>query len=75
MVADGDAQRFTSVLQAYRLAPEITAQRFYLETLETVFAGTSKVIIDEGAGGTGQGVVPYLPLDQLIRSPAGTGGN
>lgn len=73
--ADGDAQRFTSVLQAYRLAPEITAQRFYLETLETVFAGTSKVIIDEGAGGTGQGVVPYLPLDQLIRNPAGTGGN
>jgi membrane protease subunit HflK len=43
----------------------------YLETLEQVFGGMDKVILDQNAGGTG--VVPYLPLDQLRRPPASTG--
>ena len=30
--------------------------------------------LDEGASETGQGVVPYLPLNELRRTPA-TGGN
>lgn len=73
--AEGDAQRFLAVLESYRLAPEVTANRFYLETMEEVFSGVNKVIIDQDAGG-GQGVVPYLPLNELQRrspatSPAG----
>ena len=64
--AQGDAERFLSVLSSYRLAPAVTAQRFYLETIEQVFSGVNKVIIDDDAGG-GQGVVPYLPLNELQR--------
>jgi membrane protease subunit HflK len=32
----------------------------YLETMERLFGGTDKIIMDSGGG-----VVPYLPLDQL----------
>ena len=38
----------------------------YLETMERLFGGTDKIIMDSGASG---GVVPYLPLDQLMRRP------
>jgi membrane protease subunit HflK len=36
----------------------------FLETLEKVLSRTNKVIIEQD----GQGVVPYLPLDQLRRN-------
>jgi membrane protease subunit HflK len=66
--AQGQAGRFDQVYQSYKAAPEVTRRRMYLETLEEIFGGMDKVIIDEKGGG--QGVVPYLPLDQLIkRSP------
>jgi membrane protease subunit HflK len=37
----------------------------YLETMEHIFGGTDKIILDSGAGGSG--VVPYLPLSELSR--------
>ncbi len=63
--AQGDASRFNAVRESWELAPEVTSRRLYLETMEEVLRGTTKVIIDQPAGG--QGVVPYLPLDQLNR--------
>lgn len=66
--AQGDAARFTSVLASYRAAPAITAERFYLETLESVLKGSNKIMIDDAVGG--QGVLPYLPLNELISKPA-----
>lgn len=60
--ADGEASRFLNVLEEYRKAPDLMRQRLYLETMERVLASTDKVIIDSNGG---QGVVPYLPLDQL----------
>ena len=66
--ADGDAQRFLKVLEAYSVAKTVTMQRLYLETLEDVFQGMNKIVIDSADGGTG--VVPYLPLQELrARSP------
>ncbi|MBP7337873.1 FtsH protease activity modulator HflK [Niveispirillum sp.] len=61
-LAQGDAQRFAQVLSAYNQAPEITARRMYLETMQEVLGGANKIIIDQGKGG---GVVPYLPLNEL----------
>jgi membrane protease subunit HflK len=67
-LAQGDARRFLSVLEAYNTAPEVTARRLYLETMEQVLRGTNKVIIDgQVEGGSGNGVVPYLPLQELMR--------
>ena len=50
------------------VAKDITKQRLYLETMEEVFRGMNKVIIDSSASGA-SGVVPYLPLPEIrIRS-------
>lgn len=74
-VAEGDASRFVSVYEEYVKAPEVTRQRLYLETMERVLGGMNKVILDENQGG-GQGVVPYLPLNDLFsRAPAAGGTN
>jgi membrane protease subunit HflK len=62
--AQGQASRFTAVLEEYRKAPEVTRKRLYLETMEEVLGRVDKVILDEGTAG-GQGVVPYLPLNEL----------
>jgi modulator of FtsH protease HflK len=63
-LAQGDAKRFLSVLEAYSLAPEVTARRMYLETMQSVLSNTNKVIIDGKA--SGQGVVPYMPLNEML---------
>lgn len=62
--AQGEAERFLKVLASYRLAKDVTKQRIYLETLEEVFRGMNKVVIDSSAGGA-SGVVPYLPLPEI----------
>ena len=42
----GEAQRFESVLNEYQSSPEVTRQRLYLEALENVFPGVTKIIVD-----------------------------
>jgi membrane protease subunit HflK len=64
--AEGEASRFIAVYQEYVKAPEVTRKRLYLETIEKVYTDVNKVIIDGEAGG--QGVVPYLPLNELAKT-------
>ena len=64
--ARGQASRFVNVLDEYKKAPDVTRQRLYLETMERIFNGTDKIILDAGST-TGQGVVPFLPLNELMR--------
>src|SRR5499433_1499742 len=74
--AKGQAARFLKVFEEYKKAPEVTRQRLYLETMERLFGGTDKIILDPGTGGAG--VVPYLPLNELTHKPtpgAPTGGS
>ncbi len=79
--ARGEAAAFISVYDEYTKAPEVTRRRMYLETMERVFGGMNKVILDGVASGEGggQGVVPFLPLNELGRMAPGaaatTGGN
>jgi membrane protease subunit HflK len=61
--AKGQASRFDQIYAEYAKAPAVTRERMYLETMERVFGGMDKVIIDDKAGG--QGVVPYLPINPL----------
>jgi membrane protease subunit HflK len=68
--ATGQTARFLSVYEQYKQAPDVTRQRMYLETMERLLSGTDKIILDTGSG-TGNGVVPYLPLDQLQRARPG----
>jgi modulator of FtsH protease HflK len=61
--SEGDASRFKQIQTEYAKAPEVTRQRMYLETMQQVFANTSKVMVDA----RGQGNLLYLPLDKLIQ--------
>jgi modulator of FtsH protease HflK len=66
--AQGEAARFLSVFEEYVKAPEVTRRRLYLETMERVLGGMNKVILDGVSNGEGgQGVVPFLPLNELGR--------
>jgi modulator of FtsH protease HflK len=71
--ATGQTSRFVKVYDEYKKAPEVTRQRLYLETMERVLGGTEKFILDSGSTGSGSGVVPYLPLNELTRRQAPQG--
>jgi membrane protease subunit HflK len=62
--AEGDAARFLSVYNAYKVAQDVTARRLYIETMQSILENTSKIILDKSAASSG--VVPYLPLPQLL---------
>ena len=64
--AEGVAQNFIDVYNSYKEAPEVTKRRIYLETLRVVLEGKNKIILDDN--GTGQGVIPYLPLNELNKN-------
>jgi membrane protease subunit HflK len=63
--ATGQAVRFLKIYDQYKNAPEVTRQRMYLETMERLFGGTDKIIVDTSKNAGGSGVVPYLPLNEL----------
>ena len=63
----GEASLFSSVLTEYAQAPDVTRTRLYLETMERVLGDVDKIILEDTSSGGGQGVVPYLPLNDLRR--------
>jgi len=65
--ATGQTSRFLKVYDEYKKAPSVTRERMYLETMERLFSGTDKIIMDSGSGAQNGGVVPYLPLNELTR--------
>ena len=62
--SEGDASRFEQLLTEYEQAPEITRKRLYLESIESVLAGTNKVLLDAESSNS----LMYLPLDKLMQS-------
>ena len=57
--AQGEAAAFDKVYAEYRLAPQVTRQRMYYETMERVLAETDKTVVETG------NVTPYLPLPEI----------
>lgn len=70
--AQGEASRFNAVLTEYLKAPDVTRQRLYLETMEDVLGDVDMFLVDTPNGGNG--VVPYLPLNELRRPAAAQEG-
>jgi modulator of FtsH protease HflK len=64
-LAKGEAQKFMSVLEQYRVAPQVTRERLYVETMERILGRTNKVILES----KGSGVIPYMPLPGLGLRP------
>ncbi|MEM7073978.1 MAG: FtsH protease activity modulator HflK [Pseudomonadota bacterium] len=71
--AEGEASRFSAVLEEYQKAPDVTRKRLYLETMEEVLGDMDLIILDERGGSNG--VVPYLPLNELRRNSSVAEGN
>jgi membrane protease subunit HflK len=69
--ATGETSRFLKIYEQYKKAPDVTRERMYLETMERVLGNTDKIIVDSKDGT--QGVVPYLPLDELSKSTGKSG--
>lgn len=57
--AEGETEAFDKVYEQYRLAPEVTRQRLYYETMERVLRQTDKTVVETG------GVTTYLPLPEV----------
>lgn len=68
--AQGDASRFKQVLTEYQKAPAVTRDRMYIETMQQIFANTTKVMVDSRSGGN----LLYLPLDKLISQASSDAG-
>ncbi len=66
--AEGDANRFNQVLTEYSKAPQVTRDRMYLETMQQIYANTTKVYVDSKAGSN----LLYLPLDKLMQQTGST---
>ena len=60
--AEGDTSRFLQVMNEYEKAPEITRERLYLESMESVYTQSQKVMIDVTKGSNN---MLYLPLDKM----------
>ena len=60
--AEGSVLKFKLILPQYQLSPEITRTRLYIDTLETVFSNTTKILIDLNKNNN----IIYLPIDKLL---------
>ena len=69
--AQGDAQRFSSVLAEYQKAPQVTRDRMYIDTMQGIYSGVNKVIIDSRSGNN----LMYLPLDKVMQAAGAPVGN
>lgn len=58
--AQGEADGFKAILAGYEESPDVTRTRLYLEALEALLSGKSKVILPSGSD-----ALPLLPLDSL----------
>jgi len=66
--SEGEASRFTQILAEYEKAPEVTRERLYLETVESVLSNSPKVLLDVQGGNN----LIYLPLDKLFAHAPGS---
>jgi modulator of FtsH protease HflK len=67
--ARGQTARYLKVFGAYKLAPDVTRERLYLETMERVLSAGDKIILDRDSATT-----PLLPLAPLVRDDASASG-
>ncbi len=58
----GETSRFNQLLAEYQRAPEVTRERLYIDTMETVMTRSPKVMLDINNGNN----MVFLPLDQMM---------
>jgi membrane protease subunit HflK len=61
--AEGDGSRFRSILAEYSKAPGVMRDRLYIDMMQSVLGNSSKILVDQKAGGN----LMYLPLDKIMQ--------
>ncbi|CUX96555.1 FtsH protease activity modulator HflK [Candidatus Doolittlea endobia] len=68
MEAQGEVQRFAKVLPEYKVAPGMTRERMYIDSMERMLSKTCKILVNNKDSNN----LMVLPLDQMLRN-ASTG--
>ncbi|MBA3662087.1 MAG: FtsH protease activity modulator HflK [Gammaproteobacteria bacterium] len=63
LTAQANIASYQALLNVYASSPDVTRDRMYLETIQTVLSRTTKVLVDVN----GCNNLLYLPLDKLLR--------
>ncbi len=63
----GESARFTSIVNEYQKAPEVTRKRLYIDAVSNVLGKTSKVFVGSESGNN----LLYLPLDKMVSQGQG----
>ncbi|MGD9818430.1 MAG: FtsH protease activity modulator HflK [Desulfomonilaceae bacterium] len=66
--AEGDVQRFSSVLVEYSKAPKVTRERLYLESVEKFLPMAKKFVLES----PDSKLLPLLPISDHTRAGSGT---
>jgi membrane protease subunit HflK len=61
--AEGDAQRFKTILPEYQKAPQVMRDRLYTDTMQQIYSNVTKVLVDSKQGSN----LLYLPLDKIMQ--------
>lgn len=61
--AQANVARYQAVLKVYSASPEVTRERMYIDTLQSVLQNTTKILVDVNASNN----LMYLPLDKLLK--------
>ncbi|HCN71313.1 MAG TPA: FtsH protease activity modulator HflK [Pusillimonas sp.] len=69
--AQGDTARFAAIESEFAKAPEVTRDRMYLATMQTILENTSKILIDNQSASN----MLYLPLDKIMQQASRSGSN
>lgn len=69
--AEGDAARFDKLLTEYHKSQKVTKERLYLDMMQSVLGGSSKILIDADKSSP----MLYLPLDQIIKNSSRKSSN
>lgn len=61
--AQGDSQRFKSLLAEYQRAPQVTRDRLYIDAMREIYGNVTKVLVESRQGSN----LLYLPLDKIMQ--------
>jgi len=61
LTAEANIAKYEALLKVYTTSPEVTRQRMYFDTMQSILQKTSKMLIDVNSNN-----LVYLPLDKFI---------
>jgi len=64
--AQGDSQRFKSLLTEYQRSPQVTRDRLYIDAMREIYSNVTKVLVESRQGTN----LLYLPLDKIMQQVA-----